>query len=43
MKDRKKRHLVDVLKNLGPQPELADAIEKESKRMRKAKMRNFKI
>jgi predicted CopG family antitoxin len=43
MKKKKKETLLEYLDRIGPQPELADAIERASKRMRKAKMRKFKI
>jgi len=38
-----KPHLMDVLRAMGPQPELADCIEAEMKRMRKSKMRKVVI
>lgn len=34
-----KRTLTDVLREFGPNPELADAIERASKEMRQAQMR----
>ena len=43
MKEKKKRHLAEVLRSLGPQPELADAFEREMKSMRKSKMRTVKL
>jgi predicted CopG family antitoxin len=43
MKEKKKETLLEYLDRIGPQPELADAIERESKRMRKGKMRDFKL
>jgi hypothetical protein len=43
MRGKKKPHLAEVLKKLGPQPELADAIEREMTKMRKLKMRRVKL
>jgi predicted CopG family antitoxin len=40
---REKPHLMDVLRSLGPQPELADNIENAMKSMRKARMRKVVI
>jgi predicted CopG family antitoxin len=40
---RKRPGLVEVLEAMGPQPELADAIEKASKEMRKSRMRRIKL
>jgi predicted CopG family antitoxin len=38
-----KRKLSDVLKEIGANPELADSIERASKEMRKAKLRNVRF
>lgn len=39
----KKRKLSEVLAGIGPNPELADAIEKASREMRAAKMREVDL
>lgn len=39
----KKRKLSEVLAEIGPNPELADAIEKASREMRAAKMREVDL
>jgi predicted CopG family antitoxin len=38
-----KRKLSEVLKEIGANPELADSIERASKEMRKAKLRNVRL
>lgn len=38
-----KRKLSEVLKEIGANPELADSIERASKEMRKAKLRNVRF
>jgi predicted CopG family antitoxin len=40
---REKPHLMDVLRTLGPQPELADNIEAAMRSMRKSRMRKVVI